>query len=132
MTLTKYFGFIESVPVDLCNPSPCGSNTQCNGGECTCLPEYRGDPYVGCRPECTVSTDCQKNQICINKKCVNPCPDTCGINAVCEVINHIPMCSCPAGYTGNSFVSCNILQGSKYYIEYKIYISNLNIRKCSI
>lgn len=104
--------------LDLCNPSPCGSNALCNDGECSCLPEYHGDPYVGCRPECTVSTDCQRNQICARKKCVNPCPDTCGPNAICEVINHIPMCSCPAGYTGNSFVSCNVLQGMLIVIPF--------------
>lgn len=103
----------ELVQSDACNPSPCGSNAECNNGECTCLPEFRGDPYVGCRPECIVSSDCQKNQICMKKKCVNPCPDHCGYNANCEVINHIPMCSCPSGYTGNSFVACSILTGIK-------------------
>lgn len=107
--------FLTDKPVDLCNPSPCGPNAECNNGECTCLPEYHGDPYVACRPECTVSSDCQRHQICTRMKCVNPCPDTCGTNAICEVINHIPMCSCPAGYTGNSFVTCNIIPGIYFY-----------------
>lgn len=106
----------EQGPIDLCNPSPCGSNAECNNGQCTCLLEYHGDPFIACRPECTLSSDCQRDQICVRKKCVNPCPSTCGPNAICEVVNHIPMCSCPTGYTGNSFVSCNVLQG-KYFIR---------------
>lgn len=100
------------MPTDLCNPSPCGSNAECENGNCHCLLDYHGDPYVGCRPECTMSTDCPRNQICVRKKCVNPCPDTCGNNAICEVINHVPMCSCPVGFIGNSFVSCNAVQGT--------------------
>lgn len=110
-SLAFYLLVPDPAPIDLCNPSPCGSNAECNNGQCTCLLEYHGDPFIGCRPECTLSSDCQRDQICVRKKCVNPCPNTCGPNAICEVVNHIPMCSCPAGYTGNSFVSCNVLQG---------------------
>lgn len=107
----KIFSFAENVAIDSCNPSPCGSNTECNNGECACQADYYGDPYIGCRPECTISSDCDKSKICVNKKCINPCPDTCGSNAMCDVVNHIPMCSCPPGYTGNSFVSCHLTQG---------------------
>lgn len=39
-------------------------------------------------------------------KCKNPCPGTCGQNAQCDMINHIPVCSCPTGYVGDPFVSC--------------------------
>ncbi|VEN50381.1 unnamed protein product, partial [Callosobruchus maculatus] len=97
----------EPVETDPCNPSPCGPNAQCNDGVCTCLPEYQGDPYRECRPECVLNTDCPKNRACVRNKCQDPCPGTCGTNAVCSVINHIPMCSCIQGYVGNAFVMCN-------------------------
>lgn len=98
--------------VDSCASLPCGPNARCDNGVCTCLPEYQGDPYVGCRPECVLNTDCPLNRACIRNKCVDPCPGTCGLNAECRVYNHVPMCSCPSGMVGNAFVQCNILQGT--------------------
>jgi len=98
----------EPVPVetDPCNPSPCGANAQCNNGICTCIAEYQGDPYVGCRPECVLNNDCPRDKACIRQKCVDPCPGTCGQNAECSVINHIPTCTCLRGYQGNAFIGC--------------------------
>ena len=96
-----------------CNPSPCGPNADCNEGICSCLPEYRGDPNVGCRPECVLNTDCSLNQACVRNKCSDPCRGTCGQNAVCNVFNHIPMCSCSPGTSGNAFVLCSPVQGTK-------------------
>lgn len=93
-------------PRDLCNPSPCGPNAQCSNGICTCAPEYHGDPYTGCRPECVLNSDCPRNKACSRNKCIDPCPGTCGENARCEVINHIPTCSCPEGMIGNAFTRC--------------------------
>lgn len=100
---------IEPVETDPCNPSPCGSNTRCDNGVCTCLLEYQGDPYRGCRPECVLNTDCQRTQACLRNKCQDPCPGTCGQNAECSVVNHIPICSCLNGYIGNAFVLCNLI-----------------------
>lgn len=101
--------------VDPCNPSPCGPNAQCDNGVCTCLPEYLGDPYRGCRPECVLNSDCPKDKACIRSKCIDPCPGTCGQNAVCNVINHIPTCTCLPNYVGNAFTLCSLIQGlSKY------------------
>jgi len=103
-----FFLFSATLPVesDPCNPSPCGPNAQCNNGICSCLPEYQGDPYAGCRPECVLSTDCPRNRACIRNKCADPCPGTCGQGATCDVVNHIPICSCPQGMSGNPFVEC--------------------------
>ena len=97
-----------------CTPSPCGTNALCqeqNGvGSCQCLPDYFGNPYEGCRPECTLSSDCAANLACMRMKCQNPCPGTCGQNADCQVINHLPSCTCPSGFTGDPFSYCRPYQ----------------------
>lgn len=104
--LLYYVCFLDVTESDPCNPSPCGSNAECHNGECTCLPEYSGDPYFGCRPECLVNSDCPINKACIKSKCVDPCVNTCGKQANCNVYNHIPMCTCLPGYSGNAFIEC--------------------------
>ncbi len=94
-----------------CNPSPCGANAVCkelNGaGSCTCLPEYYGDPYSGCRPECVTNNDCPSDRACLNNKCKDPCPGVCGQNALCHATKHTPSCTCLEGYTGNPFSACH-------------------------
>lgn len=99
--------------VNPCIPSPCGANAICrerNGaGSCVCLPDYLGNPYEGCRPECIYNSDCTSNKACINQKCKDPCPGTCGHNANCHVVNHLPTCTCINGYTGDPFIFCNLL-----------------------
>lgn len=100
---------VEDTPIDPCNPSPCGPNSQCreiNGhAVCSCAPGNIGMPPT-CRPECVVSSECPQDKACINQKCNDPCPGTCGQNARCQVINHNPICSCSNGYTGDPFVRC--------------------------
>lgn len=120
--IERYVGdpFIQCVPptpvvaqeiLNPCLPSPCGSNAVCkerNGaGACSCSPEYIGNPYEGCRPECSLNSDCPSNKACIRNKCQDPCPGTCGANAVCQVINHIPSCTCNLEYTGDPFRFCS-------------------------
>lgn len=77
-----------------------------------CSPCLHG--FIGtapnCRPECVVSSDCGQTQACVNSKCVDPCPGTCGFNARCQAINHNPICSCNPGYIGDPFVRCNLEQ----------------------
>lgn len=94
---------------DPCSPSPCGPNAQCrqvNGApSCSCLPEYIGAP-PNCRPECTISAECSSNKACIRQKCIDPCPGSCGLNALCNVINHTPTCTCPENYVGDPFTQC--------------------------
>lgn len=93
-----------------CTPSPCGANAVCreqNGaGACTCQPGYFGNPYEGCRPECTVNPDCSSDKACVRNKCEDPCPGICGQNAECRVINHVPMCYCLPGFIGEPFRFC--------------------------
>lgn len=96
-------------PKNPCNPTPCGPNSQCreiNGqAVCSCIPGFIGNPPT-CRPECVTSSECPLNEACLNQKCINPCPGTCGITAHCQVINHNPICTCPVRYTGDPFVRC--------------------------
>jgi hypothetical protein len=96
-----------------CDPSPCGTNAICKvqnkAGACSCLPEYHGDPYVECRPECVLNDDCPRNKACLNNKCRDPCPGVCGINAECFVYNHAPSCCCLTGHTGNPLQSCRVI-----------------------
>lgn len=118
---------IKPPPADLlpnpCFPSPCGANAICkerNGaGSCSCIPEYIGNPYEGCRPECTLNSDCPSNKACIRNKCQDPCPGTCGQNAECQVINHLPSCTCWPGYTGDPFNYCSIPPAKRMNV-YKI------------
>ncbi|KMQ83640.1 neurogenic locus notch protein [Lasius niger] len=101
-----------AVPQDPCNPSPCGANAMCRDGTCTCLPEYHGDPYTACRPECVQNPDCPLDKACVRNKCFDPCTGVCGQNAKCTVINHTPMCACPDGMSGNAFAACYpVVQG---------------------
>lgn len=104
-----------------CNPSPCGINALCKerqgAGSCSCLPEYFGDPYVECRPECILNSDCVKTKACVNSKCVDPCPGVCGINAECRATNHIPICFCSLGYTGNPSSVCHEIVKQRNYFK---------------
>lgn len=62
-----------------------------------------------CKPECVVSAECNLQQACLNNKCRDPCPGTCGQNTNCQVINHNPICSCLNGFTGDPFTRCNVI-----------------------
>lgn len=110
-----------------CNPSPCGANAICserNGaGSCTCMQDYFGDPYISCRPECIQNSDCDRSRACVNKKCVDPCPGSCGLNADCIVRFHSPHCQCYDGYSGDARQICSIIEISKSrnIFSFKIY-----------
>lgn len=108
---------VIEIPRNPCNPSPCGSNAICkerNGaGSCTCVKNYFGDPYAGCRPECLMNNDCPHDRACLAMKCRDPCPGSCGLNAECKVMNHNPQCYCRPGYTGNALNLCREIPASK-------------------
>lgn len=95
--------------VDPCMPSPCGPNSQCqnrNGiPSCSCQSNFEGSP-PNCHPECTINEDCLSDLACINQKCKDPCPGSCGLNANCHVMKHVAICTCDEGYTGNAFTQC--------------------------
>lgn len=100
-------------PKNPCIPSPCGPNSQCKvSGEspsCSCLPDFLGVP-PNCKPECISNGECSSHLACINKKCKDPCPNTCGANAECKVVSHTPQCICSTGFTGDPFSQCNPIQ----------------------
>lgn len=95
-----------------CMPSPCGENTICqvvgSRAVCSCLPDFLGDPQTGCKPECSINSDCPDDQTCLNYKCVNPCSlgTLCGVNAHCTVAYHTPNCECDENCFGNPFIRC--------------------------
>lgn len=93
-----------------CQPSPCGPNAQCqvinDQPSCSCLQEFIGSP-PNCRYECISNSECSNKMACINQKCRDPCVNACGINAVCNVVSHTPMCACLSGYTGDPFTQCS-------------------------
>ena len=103
-----------------CQPSPCGPNSQCRvineQAVCSCLLGYIGSPPQ-CKPECVVSSDCTSDRSCLNLKCIDPCPGTCGSGAVCNVVNHNPICSCNPGYIGDPFVRCSIEESESKSID---------------
>ncbi|XP_018323516.1 adhesive plaque matrix protein 2 [Agrilus planipennis] len=110
--ITKY-AKTEFLPASVtgCTGNTCGQNAQCTiaGGRpvCSCFNGYTGDPLTYCRrAECLDNSECRGHLSCINEKCVNPCEGICGFNANCEVRNHVPVCSCPPGHTGDPFSSC--------------------------
>lgn len=95
-----------------CDSHPCGPNAHCrvnpNSGSaaCVCPPDYRGDPYMSCRPECAANSDCPRHRTCLNNRCVDPCAGVCGLESLCRVVNHLPVCGCPQGYMGDPYSMC--------------------------
>lgn len=49
------------------------------------------------------------NKACVRNRCVDPCVGVCGTEALCTVLNHIPICSCAQGTTGDAFKHCVII-----------------------
>lgn len=104
---------------DLCEPNPCGENAQCQPGYdrtgkdrpvCTCLPGYKGDPLTYCRRgECSTSQDCSNHQACLNYECRDACVGQCGVNADCRARDHVAVCTCPPGFTGDAVSQCSAL-----------------------
>lgn len=55
--------------------------------------------------ECNHDADCSDTLACEHGKCTDPCVAGagvhCGPNAVCNVFDHVAVCSCPAGHLGD-------------------------------
>jgi hypothetical protein len=118
-------------PIEPCNPSPCGLNSQCrvknNQAVCSCLSGYLNSP-PNCRPECFSSSDCDQDKACYNEKCRNPCIEKrpCAEqNARCTVVNHNAICTCSNGYEGDPFESCSKISDSKSVRKFFLLINLL-------
>lgn len=105
-----FFFFSETNP---CSPSPCNYNGECRvkNGIAICI-----------YPECVINSDCPRDKACFSQKCRDPCIGVCGINSICQTVNHKPICSCPVGFTGNARVQCTIPT-----LEGNIYIQNISV-----
>jgi hypothetical protein len=79
---------------------------------------------------CQRHTDCSLSMVCLKAQCTDPCllknreetpnissfhysldsvgnnGSICGVNAVCTVVEHTPLCSCEQNYFGNPYVGC--------------------------
>lgn len=77
----------------------------------------RGIP-PNCRPQCLINQDCPSTRSCIAGKCIDSCKGACGTNSLCQVINHIPTCSCYDGYEGDPYSSGCVLRMGKFFISF--------------
>lgn len=107
-----------------CLPSPCGPNSICqeigNVPSCACMSSYIGSP-PNCRPECSINAECSTTKACIQQKCRDPCPGSCGISSICTVSRHTPICTCPDGYSGDAFTLCSPkLPGKAVFLQIRI------------
>jgi len=58
---------------------------------------------------CVADADCPPSEACRSSQCVNPCAESnngCAHNALCTVLNHIILCICPSGHTGDATKDC--------------------------
>lgn len=69
-----------------------------------------------CKPECISNNECANHLACINLKCKDPCPGSCGVSAECRVVSHTAMCVCLVGYTGDPFIQCVEKQRKKIVV----------------
>lgn len=106
---TAVEGVLPPLPLNPCQSHSCGPNARCeqvhNSPQCSCLTGMIG-VAPSCRPECISASDCPAKRGCVNQKCIDPCPGTCGPNSDCRVIDHSPVCSCKPGFIGNAYQNC--------------------------
>ncbi|KAG7155063.1 Neurogenic locus Notch protein-like 2, partial [Homarus americanus] len=109
-------GCISGRCQELCGTDLCGVNAVCHVVEsapfrtmvCECLPGHHGDAHTQCRPKklgCVRDTDCALGLACVEGVCRDPCD--CGVNALCTVVKHRPICTCAPGYEGNPQIACS-------------------------
>lgn len=98
----------KEIPTDPCIPSPCNPN-----GICRVVNDIATCIY----PECVINQDCSRDKACYSQKCRDPCRDACGLNALCQVINHKAICSCPPNFIGSPEVQCRLQEEERPKVE---------------
>lgn len=92
-----------------------------------------------------MNSDCMSTRACIRSKCQDPCPGACGTNAECQVVNHLPTCTCFPGYTGQPYQYCQpitqpgkwrpyllLLHYFRFYYNSFLFITQLKIGKIRV
>ena len=113
----------KCVDIDECaDRTSCHISAQCQNTlgshKCLCPSGHIGDPYTsGCRPkgECSSNLDCPVASACSNGRCIDPCSSEggrspCGSGAICSVVDHSALCSCPARTSGDPRQQCRSLE----------------------
>ena len=72
---------------------------------------------------CDSNDDCPDYTSCRNRKCINPCAvdKPCAPSALCKVVNHNPVCTCPNGYIGSPHTRCTPRKSHRNNVETILY-----------
>ncbi|XP_064459913.1 uncharacterized protein LOC135370150 isoform X1 [Ornithodoros turicata] len=101
--------------INECLNNPCHPTGICENTVgsflCRCPEGFIGEGFSGCSNpgECPRGdVDCPPNAACDQNgitRCINPCEQSCGPNAICKVVNHKRQCQCPKSglYTGDPY-----------------------------
>jgi hypothetical protein len=66
----------------------------------------------------TDSNDCSDTRVCRDFRCEDPCIGACGVDAECVARRHIPVCQCPAGFTGDPFSRCRRITPGMLFVHF--------------
>lgn len=63
----------------------------------------------GDEENCSVSTECHVERVCMWNKCKDPCEESenpCGKDARCKTVQHKKVCYCDDNWIGDPMVAC--------------------------
>lgn len=102
---------------------------------CTCPEGYITDDDRGCKTlppivsGCETDDTCSESEACINAVCKDPC--ACGLNAVCNVINHRPVCICKVGIRCSVSFVRELKKKMSYSLSLFFSLASTEIRRSS-
>ena len=79
---------------------------------------------------CDSNDDCPDYTSCRNRKCINPCAvdKPCAPSALCKVVNHNPVCTCPNGYIGSPHTRCTPRKSPTNKVEKYYTVKGINLK----